>query len=97
MSALRLARLRFRSLATPWLTIPPMDNASTAGPLLTYQMMSETQCPLFDARMWALTDPELLYGLTNTWELDEQQGSDTKMQLNENEYGLSGLCGCLLA
>lgn len=83
MSALRLARFRFRSLATTQLPVPHMDNTSTTGPFLTYQMLSETQCPLFDRQMWAFTDPELLYGLTPTWGLDEQPGTDTTMQLNE--------------
>lgn len=83
MSVLRLARFTFRSLATPRLPIPHMDNASTTGPLLTYQMLSETQCPLFDPQMWAFTDPELLYGFKPSWGLDEQPGTDTKIQLNK--------------
>ena len=72
----RSLAVRFRSLIGPRQLPLKLNNYPPARPLVTYHMLSEMECLLFDRQLLAMLDSELLGGFGHTWGFNEQHKSE---------------------
>ncbi|KAJ5360624.1 hypothetical protein N7517_009815 [Penicillium concentricum] len=78
---------RFRWLAkpSPFTTLrqPRLSPAKT-GRLVTYDITSEMQCPLFDRLRWCF-ELDFMCGYQSTWDIQEQtKDGEQSSQVNED-------------